>query len=84
MNSSSRFTQNIKNNGNISPSSYEPYKYENIKKNNQYMVFNKAIRFYKDMEEMRQKDWFLAAPGSYDLEPEWNKKSYNVLFSGNQ
>ncbi len=84
LNSSSRFTQNIKNNGNISPSSYEPYKYENIKKNNQYMVFNKAIRFYKDMEEMRQKDWFLAAPGSYDLEPEWNKKSYNVLFSGNQ
>ena len=84
LNSSGRFTQYKKDKNNISPALYEPYKYENVKKNKQYMVFNKANRFNKDIEDIRQKNWLLAGPGSYDLEPEWNKKSYNVLFSGNQ
>ena len=84
LNSSGRFIQYKKDKNKISPALYEPYKYENVQKNKQYMVFNKANRFNKEIDEIRQKDWFLAGPGSYDLEPEWNKKSYNVLFSGNQ
>ena len=69
LNSSGRFTQYKKDKNNISPALYEPYKYENVKKNKQYMVFNKANRFNKDIEDIRQKNWLLAGPGSYDLEP---------------
>ena len=83
LNSSGRFTQYIKSNDYISPTSYEPFKYENIKKNKQYMIFNKAKRFKEETDNTKQNYWILASPGSYDLEFDWNKKSYNVLFSGN-
>ena len=60
----------------ISSGDYDPYKFEKIQKNNQYMVFNKAERFNQDNE-------LYVGPGSYDLSPDWNKKSYNKLFSPN-
>ena len=82
LNSSGRFMISPKDNEIISPTLYEPYKYEKEIKNNKFMAFNKSIRFNKEIEGNRHKDWFLAGPGSYDVEPEWNKKSYNVLFSG--
>ena len=71
--SSSRFSRE-KNINEVSSGDYEPYKYENIQKNNQYMVFNKADRFNKEND-------LLVGPGSYDLNPSWNKKSYNKLFT---
>lgn len=83
LNSSQRFLKSNKDNEIISPTLYEPYKYEKALKNNQYMAFNKAIRFNKECDENKQNAWFLAGPGSYDIAPEWNKKSYNALFSGN-
>ena len=83
LNSSERFIQH-KNNEKISPSSYEPYKYEKEQKNIQYMAFNKANRLNDELDGIKKNDWFLAGPGSYDLRPEWNKKSYNILFSANQ
>ena len=82
LNSSGRFMQY--KNGNISPVSYNPYIHENDNKNNQYMLFNKANRFNYKLNDIKHKSWFLAGPGSYDLDPQWNKKSFNVLFSGNQ
>jgi hypothetical protein len=83
LNSSERFIQH-KNNEKISPSSYEPYKYEKEQKSIQYMAFNKANRLNDELDGIKKNDWFLAGPGSYDLRPEWNKKSYNILFSANQ
>ena len=71
--SSSRFNRQ-KNVNELSSGDYEPYKFENIQKNNQFMVFNKADRFNKDNE-------LIIGPGSYKLNPPWNKKSYNKLFS---
>ena len=71
--SSSRFSRE-KNINEVSSGDYEPYKYENIQKNNQYMVFNKADRFNKEND-------LLVGPGSYELNPSWNKKSYNKLFT---
>ena len=82
LNSSGRFMQY--KSGNISPVSYNPYIHENDNKNNQYMLFNKANRFNYNLNDIKHKSWFLAGPGSYDLDPQWNKKSFNVLFSGNQ
>ena len=73
--SSSRFNH-PKIDYNISSGDYEPYKYENIKKNNQYMIFNKSNRFHK-LNELK------IGPGSYNIDVEWNKKSFNRLFSGN-
>ena len=73
--SSSRFNH-PKIDYNISSGDYEPYKYENIKKNNQYMIFNKANRFH-ELNELK------IGPGSYNIDVEWNKKSFNRLFSGN-
>ena len=73
--SSSRFNRQ-KNINELSSGDYEPYKFENIQKNNQFMVFNKADRFNKDNE-------LLVGPGSYKLNPQWNKKSYNKLFTPN-
>ena len=46
-------------------------------------MFNKESRFSKDLNEIRRKAWLLAGPGSYEVEPMWNKKSFNVLFSSN-
>ena len=37
------------------------------------MVFNKAERFNKDND-------FIVGPGSYQLNTQWNKRSYNKLF----
>lgn len=74
--SSSRFKQQ-KNLNQISSAYYDPYKFENIQKNNQFMVFNKANRFNKDNN-------LNIGPGSYDLNNEWNKKSYNKLFYSNK
>ena len=62
---------------NLSSADYEPYKFENIQKNNQYMIFNKAERFNK-LNKIN------IGPGSYEINTEWNKKSYNKLFSGNE
>ena len=73
--SSSRFKrQKIFNE--ISSADYDPYKFEKIQKNNQFMVFNKAERFNQDND-------LVVGPGSYDLSPDWNKRSYNKLFSPN-
>ena len=74
--SSSRFKRQ-KNLNEISSADYDPYKFEKIQKNNQFMVFNKAERFNKDNN-------LKVGPGSYDLNPEWNKKSYNKLFYSNK
>ena len=81
LNSSGRFIRF--DNDDVSPVSYDPYKYENYNKNNQYKVLNKESRFSKDLNEIRRKAWLLAGPGSYEVEPMWNKKSFNVLFSSN-
>ena len=40
------------------------------------MVFNKANRFNKEKN-------LNIGPGSYDLNNEWNKRSYNKLFYSN-
>ena len=74
--SSSRFKRQ-KNINEISAADYDPYKFEKIQKNNQFMVFNKSNRFNKTID-------LKAGPGSYNLNPEWNKKSYNRLFSPNK
>ena len=74
LNSSGRFMYNT--NDDISPASYDPYKYEKKNKNNQYKIFNKENRFNNEL-----RPWIIAGPGSYDLEPLWNKKSFNILFS---
>ena len=71
--SSSRFNKE-KYKNEVSSADYDPYKFENIQKNNQFMVFNKAERFNKDND-------LLVGPGSYKLRTQWNKKSYNRLFS---
>lgn len=71
--SSSRFTRKI-NNNEVSSADYDPYKFENTQKNNQFMVFNKAERFSKD-------DELIVGPGSYQLKTQWNKKTFNKLFS---
>ena len=69
----------------ISPTIYNPYKYEKEQKNLQYMVFGKAKRFDNNANKNNMKGiWHLAGPGSYDLKDNWNKKSYNALFSGNE
>ena len=49
------------------------------------MVFGKAKRFDNktNINDM-QGIWHLAGPGSYDLKDNWNKKSYNTFFSGNE
>ena len=73
--SSSRFNHD-KIMYNLSSGDYEPYKYEKVQKNNQYMIFNKANRFDKINR-------YNIGPGSYDINNEWNKKSYNRLFSRN-
>ena len=74
--SSSRFKRQI-NLSEISSADYDPYKFENIQKNNQFMVFNKANRFNKENN-------LNIGPGSYDLNNNWNKKSYNKLFFSNK
>ena len=74
--SSSRFKRQ-KNINEISAADYDPYKFEKIQKNNQFMVFNKSNRFNKTID-------LKVGPGSYNLNPEWNKKSYNRLFSPNK
>ena len=71
--SSSRFNQQNTTNE-LSSGDYDPYKFENIQKNNQFMVFNKADRFNKDQE-------IVVGPGSYKLNKQWNTKSFNKLFS---
>ena len=69
----------------ISPVIYDPYKYDKEQKNLQYMVFGKAKRFDSNVNINDMKGiWHLAGPGSYDLKDNWNKKSYNTLFSGNE
>ena len=69
----------------ISPTIYDPYKYEKEQKNLQFMVFGKAKRFDNNANKNNMKGiWHLAGPGSYDLKDNWNKKSYNALFSGNE
>ena len=73
--SSSRFKRQ-KNLNQISSADYDPYKFENVQKNNQFMVFNKANRFNKEKN-------LNIGPGSYDLNNEWNKRSYNKLFYSN-
>ena len=81
MNSSGRFKINKKGNISLSPTSYAPYEFENNPKNKKYILFNKALRFNGIIEEKRKNGWFLAGPGSYNLTPTWNKKSFNILFS---
>ena len=70
--STSRFNRNKEINK-ISSGDYDPYKFENNHKNNQFMVFNKAERFNKEND-------FIVGPGSYQLNTKWNKRSYNKLF----
>ena len=70
--STSRFNRNKEINK-ISSGDYDPYKFENNHKNNQFMVFNKAERFNKEND-------FIVGPGSYQLNTQWNKRSYNKLF----
>ena len=70
----------------VSPTNYDPYKYEKDQKKLQYMMFGKAKRFIGNMNNENMKGaWHLAGPGSYDLTKDnWNKKTFNVLFSGTQ
>ena len=69
----------------VSPAVYDPYKYDKKQNNLQYMVFGKAKRFLSDLNDENMKGvWHMAGPGSYDVDNSWNKKTYNVLFSGNQ
>ena len=70
----------------VSPTIYDPYKYDKNQKNLQYMVFGKAKRFEDNLNFDNMKGaWNLAGPGSYDLDKNnWNKKTYNKLFSGTQ
>ena len=81
MNSSGRFKINKKGNISLSPTSYDPYEFENKQKNKKYILFNKALRFNGMLEDKRNRGWFFAGPGSYNLTPTWNKKSFNILFS---
>ena len=81
MNSSGRFKINKKENASLSPTSYAPYEFEKSQKNNKYILFNKALRFNGILEDKRKNGWFFAGPGSYNLTPTWNKKSFNILFS---
>ena len=81
MNSSGRFEKKKKGNVSLSPTLYDPYEFENIPKNKKYILFNKAIRFNRILENKRKNEWFFAGPGSYNLTPIWNKKSFNILFS---
>lgn len=81
MNSSGRFEKKQKENASLSPTLYSPYEFENIPKNKKYILFNKALRFNRILEDKRKNGWFLAGPGSYNLTPTWNKKSFNNLFS---
>ena len=71
--SSSRFNRQVDINE-VSSADYDPYKFENTQRNNQFMVFNKAERFNKDNE-------IPVGPGSYKLRTHFNKKTYNKLFS---
>jgi len=82
--SSGRFK--IERNKSVSPTIYDPYKYEQDKKKLQYMMFGKAKRFVENLNNENMKGaWHLAGPGSYDLtKDKWNKKTFNVLFSGTQ
>lgn len=82
--SSGRFK--IEKNKSVSPTIYDPYKYEQDKKKLQYMMFGKAKRFVENLNNENMKGaWHLAGPGSYDLtKDKWNKKTFNVLFSGTQ
>ena len=50
------------------------------------MMFGKAKRFDDKLNNENMKGiWHLAGPGSYDLNKDnWNKKTFNVLFSGTQ
>ena len=42
-------------------------------------------RFLSNLNDENMKGvWHMAGPGSYDVDNSWNKKTYNVLFSGNQ
>ena len=82
--SSGRFK--IEKNKSVSPTIYDPYKYEQDQKKLQYMMFGKAKRFDENLNNENMKGvWHLAGPGSYDLTKDnWNKKTFNVLFSGTQ
>ena len=81
MNSSGRFEKKKKWNVSFNTTLYDPYEFENIPKNKKYILFNKAIRFNRILENKRKNEWFFAGPGSYNLTPIWNKKSFNILFS---
>ena len=82
--SSERFK--LKKDEGVSPDNYAPYKFDKEQKNLQYMAFSKAKRFENKFNAENMKGvWHLAGPGSYDLiRNSWTKKSYNILFSGNQ
>ena len=62
---------------------YDPYKYDNSQNNLKYMAFGKAKRFENSHDENMKGVWHMAGPGSYDVMDNWNKKTYNILFSGN-
>ena len=49
-------------------------------------MFGKAKRFVENLNNENMKGaWHLAGPGSYDLTKDnWNKKTFNKLFSGTQ
>ena len=70
----------------ISPTIYDPYKFEKDQKKLKYIMFGKAKRFAENINNENMKGaWHLAGPGSYDLTKDnWNKKTFNVLFSGTQ
>ena len=70
--SSSRFNPEREINE-ISSADYDPYKYENKHKNYQFMIFNKSNRF-------KNRNDFLVGPGSYQLNTQWNKRTFNKLF----
>ena len=82
--SSGRFK--IEKNQSVSPTIYDPYKYEHKQKKMQYIMFGKAKRFDEKLNNENMKGvWHLAGPGSYDLNKDnWNKKTFNALFSGTQ
>lgn len=75
LNSSSRFS--IENDNKVSPATYDPYKFDNYSKHNQTNSFNKSERFNKILNN----DVILNGPGSYKLDINWNKKTYNILFT---
>ena len=82
--SSERFQ--VKKNDGVSPANYDPYKFDKEQKNLQYMVFGKSKRFQNKFNTENMKGvWHMAGPCSYDLiKDNWNKKTFNILFSGNQ